>query len=153
MVWFVGEDRRWFQVDADPELQAAILACAQATWTDYVERKVLPTPSGPESLSSWSPRIRKALARVEMHKGEIVQATDEQGRFIEAWERAKAVGTKFTAAAEAARDWILAQMGTAEFLSLPDGRCYRRSKVSVKGYVRESGEHVELREMKTKKGT
>lgn len=151
-VWFVNEGRRWFEVVPDLEFQDQILACAQRVWHEYVETKTLPVPTtSVELMEAWSPRIRKALAHVQVHAGEIVEATEQQGTFIEAWERAKAVGTKFTAAADAARDWIIAQMGHAEVLLLPDGRRYQRSIVSRKGYTVESGDHVELREVKQRK--
>lgn len=134
-----GQDFRLYHVEADEELQAAILEAESEFWL-YVERGTRPPL---DYRASNAIGVLKKL--YPGTNGEVVQATEECEEWRQLFEGYKASAKTIEQDGEEMKARLLDYMGEAAVLRFSDGRCLRRALVKRKGYEVKPAEYIESR--------
>jgi predicted phage-related endonuclease len=146
VVVLMGFKIKPYLVPADPEFQGMIIEAE----TEFMNRLELGTPP---PLDYAHPRALEFIRELypEVAPAKHIPATDEAIRWRRRMEKAtrvESLGKKFK---EQYRVQLLESMADAALLDFPDGRSFRRLKVTRAGYVVAETEYVEARMINTPK--
>ena len=134
-----GNDLRFYEIPANPQLQQLIVD-AEASFWNFVVTQTVPPPDfnradAVEVLRAMYPGTTGEILHAD---AATIQIRTEIERYTQAEKDAKA-------AKDGYRARMLDAMKDATFMEFPDGKKYRRSKVSRKGYSVEPTTFMDLR--------
>lgn len=143
--YFGGGDLRIYPVERSADMDAIIIDGAREFWR-CVETRTPPPfdPSHPNALA--------ALKRIYTGTtGEVVTGDSRMLAWAQVERDAAVQAARYSDIADGAKAHILAAMGEAAMLKLPDGSSYTRKTIKRSAYTVEPTEYVQLRFVKAAK--